>query len=157
MAICATWKMTSVIVSSLPFLSIPSFLHLQNNGEKKNVSMPAWKHTHTRTCHSTFYPVLIRIQFASHPQAHRLIRERSLTCVFLWSLEKSLDFVSVWSFLTVETSEKRNVYRMGHRVTKLSPHNFKCMWYVTCIKSSVVRVRGGSFKRPWRQSESVSF
>ena len=105
----------------------------------------------------TFYSVLIRIQFASHPQAHRLIRERNLTCVFLWSLEKSLDFVSVWSILTVETSEKRNVYRMGHRVTKLSPHNFKCMWYVTCIKSSVVRARGGSFKRPWRQSESVSF
>ena len=32
-------------------------------------------------CHLTSYPVLIRIQFASPPQAHRLIRERSLMII----------------------------------------------------------------------------
>jgi hypothetical protein len=49
-------------------------------------------------------------------------------CVLL-TLEKSLDFISVWSIL-FHFSDKRPKRGVGQCDTKLSPHNFVCMWYV---------------------------
>jgi hypothetical protein len=46
-------------------------------------------------------------------------------CVLL-TLEKSLDFISVWSIFF-----RINVLKEGwDSDTKLSPHNLVCMWYV---------------------------